>query len=50
MTTDALVSIICLGHAGFVFAISGQLSDTGINLGDTTFALLGSVPEFIAVW
>ena len=49
MTTNALVSIICPDRVGLVSAITGQLFDTGINLGDTTFAVLGGSAEFTAV-
>lgn len=49
MATIALVSIICPDRVGLVSAVSGQLFDLGVNLGDTTFAVLGGGAEFTAV-
>jgi glycine cleavage system transcriptional repressor len=45
----ALVSIICEDHAGLIAAVTGRLYDNGINLGDTTFAVLGGGAEFTLV-
>jgi glycine cleavage system transcriptional repressor len=45
----ALVSIICEDHAGLIAAVTGRLYDSGINLGDTTFAVLGGGAEFTLV-
>ncbi|NQU56350.1 MAG: amino acid-binding protein [Rhodospirillales bacterium] len=49
MVTIALVSIICPDRVGLVSAVCGQLYDQGVNLGDTTFAVLGGGAEFTAV-
>jgi glycine cleavage system transcriptional repressor len=49
MATIALVSIICPDRVGLVSAIAGQLYDLGVNLDDTTFAVLGGGAEFTAV-
>ncbi|HER26837.1 MAG TPA: amino acid-binding protein [Rhodospirillales bacterium] len=49
MTTTVLVSIICPDQTGLVAAVTGELFDLGINLGDTTFAILGGGAEFTAV-
>jgi len=49
MPTIVLVSIICPDRVGLVSAISGLLYDLGVNLGDTTFAVLGGGAEFTAV-
>lgn len=49
MVTVALVSIICPDRVGLVSAVSGQLYDLGVNLGDTTFAVLGGGAEFTSV-
>ncbi len=49
MATIALVSIICPDRVGLISAISGQLYDQGVNLDDTTFAVLGGGAEFTAV-
>jgi glycine cleavage system transcriptional repressor len=49
MTNTALVTVSCPDRIGLVAAISGCLFDLGGNLGDTTFAVLGSVAEWISV-
>ena len=49
MPTTVLVSIICPDRIGLVSAVTGELFDLGINLGDTTFAVLGGGAEFTAV-
>jgi glycine cleavage system transcriptional repressor len=49
MTTVALVSVLCEDNRGLIAAITGRLFDIGANLGDTTFAVLGSAAEFNAV-
>ena len=49
MATNALVSIICPDRVGLVSAITGQLFDLGVNLGDATFAVLGGGAELTAV-
>jgi glycine cleavage system transcriptional repressor len=45
----ALVSIICEDHTGLIAAVTGRLFDAGINLGDTSFAVLGGGAEFTLV-
>jgi len=49
MATTVLVSIICSDRVGLVTAVTGELFDIGVNLGDTTFAVLGGGAEFTAV-
>ncbi len=49
MTTTVLVSIICPDRIGLISAVTGELFDLGVNLGDTTFAVLGGGAEFTAV-
>ncbi len=44
-----LVSIFCSDRTGLVAAITGRLFDLGANLGDTSFAMLGSGAEFTSV-
>jgi glycine cleavage system transcriptional repressor len=41
-THTALVSIMCEDRPGLIADVTGRLYDLGINLGDTTFAVLGS--------
>jgi glycine cleavage system transcriptional repressor len=45
----ALVSIICEDHPGLIADVAGRLYDLGVNLGDTTFAVLGGGAEFTLV-
>ena len=47
--STALVSIICEDHPGLIADVTGRLFDVGINLGDTTFAVLGGGAEFTLV-
>jgi len=49
MTVTALVSVICPDRIGLISSITGYLFDSGVNLGDTTFAVLGGGAEFTAV-
>jgi glycine cleavage system transcriptional repressor len=49
MTVKALISILGEDRTGLIAAIAGRLYDIGANLGDTTFAVLGSAAEFTAV-
>jgi glycine cleavage system transcriptional repressor len=49
MGRTALVSIICEDRIGLIAEVAGRLYDLGINLGDTTFAVLGGGAEFTAV-
>ncbi|MBU2514866.1 amino acid-binding protein [bacterium] len=49
MTTSYKISIFCPDRVGLIAAITGKLFDLGINLGDSTFAVLGSGAEFTSV-
>ena len=49
MTHTALVSVLCPDRTGLIAAVAGRLHDLGINLGDTTFAVLGGGAEFTSV-
>lgn len=49
MAHVALISVFCPDRTGLVAAITGNLFDLGANLGDTSFAVLGTGAEFTAV-
>jgi glycine cleavage system transcriptional repressor len=49
MAKTALISIICADHAGLIADVTGRLFDLGVNLADTTFAVLGGGAEFTLV-
>lgn len=49
MPSSALVSFLCPDRVGLIAAVTGRLFDLGINLGDTTFAVLGKAAEFTSV-
>ena len=49
MQSTALISILCPDKAGLVAAIAGRLFDLGVNLRDTSFAVLGQGAELTAV-
>ena len=49
MQSTALISILCPDRAGLVAAIAGCLFDLGVNLRDTSFAVLGQGAEFTTV-
>jgi glycine cleavage system transcriptional repressor len=49
MASVALVSILCGDAVGLVAAIADCLFSAGVNLRDTTFAVLGRGAEFTAV-
>ena len=49
MSQTALVSIFCQDRTGLIAAIAGRLHDLGVNLGDTTFAVLGGGAEFTSL-
>ncbi|WP_404379001.1 glycine cleavage system protein R [Caenispirillum salinarum] len=49
MSHNLLVTLFCPDRTGLVAAVTGQLFDMGLNLGDTTFAVLGTGAEFTAV-
>jgi glycine cleavage system transcriptional repressor len=46
---NVLVSVFCSDRSGLVAAITGRLFDLGANLGDASFAMLGSGAEFTAI-
>lgn len=41
-TKTALISILCEDRPGLIADVAGRLYELGINLGDTSFAVLGS--------
>jgi glycine cleavage system transcriptional repressor len=45
----ALVSILAQDRVGLVSEVADHLFEAGVNLGDTTFAVLGTGAEFTAV-
>lgn len=47
--TTALISVFCPDRPGLVAAITGHLFDVGADLGDTSFAMLGTGAEFTSV-
>ncbi len=49
MKNTALISIICEDHTGLIADVTGRLYELGVNLGDTTFAVLGGGAEFTLV-
>ncbi len=44
-----LLSVFCPDRTGLVAAIAGRLFEIGANLGDTSFAVLGTAAEFTAI-
>jgi len=46
---NLLISIVCPDKPGLISAITGTLYELGVNLGDTTFTILGEGAEFSAV-
>jgi len=44
-----LLSVFCPDQTGLVAAITGRLFEIGANLGDTSFAVLGTAAEFTAI-
>jgi glycine cleavage system transcriptional repressor len=46
---NALISILCEDHPGLIADVTGRLYDLGINLGDTSFAVLGGGAKFTLV-
>lgn len=49
MAVSYRISIFCPDRIGLVSVITGKLFDLGINLGDSTFAVLGSGAEITAL-
>lgn len=48
-SNNALISILCEDHPGLIADVTGRLYDLGINLGDTSFAVLGGGAKFTLV-
>ena len=48
-SNTVLISILCEDRTGLIADVTGRLYDLGINLGDTTFAVLGGGAEFTIV-
>jgi glycine cleavage system transcriptional repressor len=46
---NLLISIVCPDKPGLISAVTGTLFELGVNLGDTTFTILGEGAEFTAV-
>jgi glycine cleavage system transcriptional repressor len=46
---SVLVSVFCPDRPGLVAAIAGRLFELGANLGDASFAVLGTAAEFTAI-
>lgn len=44
-----LITVFASDRTGLVSAITGRLFELGVNLGDTTFAMLGTGAEFTSV-
>jgi glycine cleavage system transcriptional repressor len=49
MTALYRISVFCADRVGLISAITSKLFDLGINLGDTTFAVLGSGAKYTSV-
>lgn len=49
MPRTALVSIICEDYTGLIAEVTAMLYDAGVDLGDTTFAVLGGAAELTSV-
>ncbi len=49
MPRTYIVNVACEDRTGLIAAIAGRLFDLGGNLGDTTFAVLGTGAEFTAL-
>lgn len=47
--TAVMISVSCPDRPGLVAAITGCLFDLGVNLGDSSFAMLGAGAEFNSV-
>ena len=45
----ALISILCEDHPGLIADVTGRLYDLSVNLGDTSFAVLGGGAKFTIV-
>lgn len=49
MTATAWITIACPDRTGLIAEVAGCLFDLGANLGDTSFAVLGTAAEFSTV-
>ena len=49
METTALITISCADRGGLIAALAGRLFDLGCNLGDTSFAVLGTGAQFTSL-
>jgi len=49
MSQTALISILSEDRVGLIAEVTGRLYELGINLGDTSFAVLGSGADFTTV-
>ncbi len=49
MADTTLITILCPDRTGLVTAVAGYLFESGVNLGDTDFAVLGGGAEFSSV-
>ncbi len=49
MTVLYRISVFCADRVGLISAITSILFDLGINLGDMTFAVLGSGAKYTSV-
>lgn len=49
MSQTALISILCEDRVGLIADVTGRLYELGVNLGDTSFAVLGSGAKFTTV-
>ncbi len=47
--STVLISVFCSDRTGLVAAIAGRLFDVGANLGDSSFAMLGTGAEFTSI-
>lgn len=47
--TTVMISVSCPDRPGLIAAITGRLFDLGVNLGDSSFAMLGTGAEFSSV-
>ena len=49
MPVDVRIAISCADRSGLLATITGRLFDLGADLGDTTFAVIGTLAEFTSV-
>ena len=49
MTRNVLITVVGSDRVGLVAEVTGRLFDLGVNLGDTTFAVLGTGCKLSAV-